>query len=121
MDAAIYVRGAMNMLATGVEKCHCPKRYDGLSCQDPGKGFYRWRNTTNINTESIEYLIGRAVPCLCNGRSEDCDRETGVCQVFICCFTWLVNSVILHNRTVATIREVVIANSVLKVIMAIRM
>ncbi|XP_037959166.1 laminin subunit alpha-1 [Teleopsis dalmanni] len=79
MDSAIFVYGSTNMFAKSVEKCKCPKRFDGLSCQDPGQGFYRWRNITEVETVFIEDLIGRAAPCHCNGRSSICDRETGVC------------------------------------------
>ncbi|XP_073822984.1 wing blister isoform X3 [Musca autumnalis] len=79
MDSAIYVHGSTSMIAKGVEKCKCPKRYDGLSCQDPGQGYYRWRNITETETIYIEELIGRAAPCNCNGRSNQCDRETGEC------------------------------------------
>ncbi|TMW53859.1 hypothetical protein DOY81_001030 [Sarcophaga bullata] len=79
MDAAIYVHGSTSMIAKGVEKCKCPKRFDGLSCQDPGRGYYRWRNITETETVFIEDLIGRAAACFCNGRSQDCDRETGQC------------------------------------------
>ncbi|XP_023158823.1 laminin subunit alpha-1 isoform X2 [Ceratitis capitata] len=79
MDSAIYVYGSTNMIAKGVEQCKCPKRYDGLSCQDPGKGYYRYRNVTEIETVFIEDLIGRVVPCHCNGRSNECESETGVC------------------------------------------
>ena len=81
MDAAIYVHGSTSMIAKGVEKCKCPKRFDGLSCQDPGRGYYRWRNVTETETVFIEDLIGRAAACFCNGRSQDCDRETGQCLV----------------------------------------
>ncbi|XP_046866451.1 laminin subunit alpha-1 isoform X2 [Drosophila willistoni] len=79
MDAAIYVQGSTNLIAKGVERCKCPKRFDGLSCQDPGRSFYRWRNSSDVDSVFIEDLIGRAAPCHCNGRSSDCDRETGVC------------------------------------------
>ncbi|KAH8324869.1 hypothetical protein KR074_009874 [Drosophila pseudoananassae] len=79
MDSAIYVQGSTNLIAKGVERCRCPKRFDGLSCQDPGRSFYRWRNTTIVESVFIEDLIGRAAPCHCNGRSSDCDKETGVC------------------------------------------
>ncbi|KAH8251255.1 hypothetical protein KR032_004153 [Drosophila birchii] len=79
MDAGIYIQGSTNLIAKGVERCKCPKRFDGLSCQDPGRSFYRWRNTTVVESVFIEDLIGRAAPCHCNGRSSDCDKETGVC------------------------------------------
>lgn len=81
MDSAIYIQGSTNLIAKGVERCRCPKRFDGLSCQDPGRSFYRWRNTTIVESVFIEDLIGRAAPCHCNGRSSDCDKETGVCLV----------------------------------------
>ncbi|XP_055907050.1 laminin subunit alpha-2 isoform X2 [Eupeodes corollae] len=79
MDTAIYIYGSTNMIAKGVERCKCPKMYEGLSCQDPGAGYYRWKNNTEIHSTFIEDLIGRAAPCHCNGRSTECDRETGVC------------------------------------------
>lgn len=90
MDAAIYVQGSTNLIAKGVERCKCPKRFDGLSCQDPGHSYYRWRNTSDVESVFIEDLIGRAAPCHCNGRSNDCDRETGVCLVSF--FTRLLKS-----------------------------
>ncbi|KAL5281190.1 LAMA2 family protein [Megaselia abdita] len=77
MDHAVYVEGSSNMIATNIERCECPYKYSGLSCQDPGKGFYRLRDT---NSTIVEDLIGHSVPCNCNGRSEDCDRETGACK-----------------------------------------
>ncbi|XP_041451135.1 laminin subunit alpha-1 isoform X1 [Drosophila obscura] len=80
MDAAIFVEGSTNLIAKGVERCKCPKRFDGLSCQDPGRSFYRWRNTSDVDSVFIEDLIGRAAPCHCNGRSSDCDKESGFCQ-----------------------------------------
>ncbi|XP_060666589.1 laminin subunit alpha lam-3 isoform X2 [Drosophila nasuta] len=80
MDAAIFVQGSTNLIAKGVERCKCPKRFDGLSCQDPGNSYYRWRNTSDVESVFIEDLIGRAAPCHCNGRSNECDRETGVCK-----------------------------------------
>lgn len=85
MDAAIFVQGTTNLIAKGVERCKCPKRFDGLSCQDPGPSFYRWRNTSDTESVFIEDLIGRAAPCHCNGRSNDCDRETGICLVSNLC------------------------------------
>lgn len=81
MDNAIYLSGSMNIIAQGVEKCFCPKSYEGLSCQDPGKGYYRWKNQSIIDSLILEDLIGRSVPCDCSDRSDECDRETGVCIV----------------------------------------
>lgn len=77
MDTGIYLQGATNDLATSVEVCECPSQYDGLSCQLPADGYYRWRSAND--SEVIEDLVGHVLPCSCNGRSELCDKETGLC------------------------------------------
>lgn len=77
----IPVNGNNNAaIASGVEKCDCPEKYAGDSCQDPSNGFYRWRNTTAI-TSILEDLVGKVMPCDCNERSDICDKETGECLV----------------------------------------
>lgn len=82
MDSAIYIHGSNSMMAKTIEKCKCPKRFAGLSCQNPGQGYYRWRNESeSIDSDFIEDLIGRAAPCHCNGHSGECDPETGICLV----------------------------------------
>lgn len=78
MDIAVYVDGSTNMIARNIEKCDCPHKFSGLSCQDPGKGYFRWRNSSS---NIVEDLIGHSIPCKCNGRSNECDRETGTCLV----------------------------------------
>lgn len=79
MDSALPVTGNNDAaLALGVEDCECPEKYVGASCQDPQDGYYRWRNVTDSST--LEDLVGRVVPCECNGRSEICDKETGECK-----------------------------------------
>ena len=80
MDTGIFISGIENNIALGVEKCSCPLKYSGLSCQDPGPGYYRNRtNTYDIDYPTIDDLVGHVVPCSCNGRSESCDKETGHC------------------------------------------
>lgn len=78
MDHAVYVEGSSNMIAKNIERCDCPYKFSGLSCQDPGKGYHRWRNSSSV---VVEDLIGHSIPCNCNGRSEECDKETGACKV----------------------------------------
>lgn len=89
IDAAILTLTHAPPLASGVEQCSCPPEYDGTSCQDPSRGYYRWFEsnftssynvTTTIDTSFVE-LVGRARRCECNGRSDICDRETGHCLV----------------------------------------
>ncbi|KFM68921.1 Laminin subunit alpha-2, partial [Stegodyphus mimosarum] len=67
-------------VAVGIEVCDCPKEYGGLSCQDPGKGYYRKRKLNFENSTDLLDQIGISVPCPCNNRSEMCDPETGYCQ-----------------------------------------
>ncbi|XP_025082607.1 basement membrane-specific heparan sulfate proteoglycan core protein-like isoform X8 [Pomacea canaliculata] len=56
--------------AIKVEDCSCPTGYSGLSCESCASGFYR--------IQRGRYL-GECVACNCNGHSNDCDPETGVC------------------------------------------
>lgn len=80
MHNGMPVNGNNNAaIATGVERCYCPDRFAGDSCQDPADGFYRWRNVT-AKTSFLEDLVGKVVPCECNERSDDCDKETGECR-----------------------------------------
>ncbi|XP_075696695.1 basement membrane-specific heparan sulfate proteoglycan core protein [Rhinoderma darwinii] len=56
--------------ALEVEECRCPPGYRGLSCQDCAPGYTR--------TGGGLYL-GHCEPCDCNGHSETCHPESGVC------------------------------------------
>lgn len=58
-----------------VEQCVCPEEYTGLSCENCAPGYTR-------NLEAGLYL-GNCERCSCNGNSNDCDSETGVCRVGI--------------------------------------
>ena len=51
---------------TWVEQCDCPTGYDGLSCEACSSGYAR-------------SPTGTCEPCQCNGFSDTCDPETGVC------------------------------------------
>uniref|UniRef100_A0A8W7MTS4 Uncharacterized protein n=1 Tax=Anopheles arabiensis TaxID=7173 RepID=A0A8W7MTS4_ANOAR len=80
LDTGIFVAGAENNHAYGVERCSCTPKYSGLSCQNPGPGYYRHRlPIVDLEWATIDDMIGKVVPCGCNGRSEECDAETGVC------------------------------------------
>uniref|UniRef100_A0A182WTH0 Uncharacterized protein n=1 Tax=Anopheles quadriannulatus TaxID=34691 RepID=A0A182WTH0_ANOQN len=80
LDTGIFVAGAENNHAYGVERCSCTPKYSGLSCQNPGPGYYRHRlPIVDLEWATIDDMIGKVVPCGCNGRSEECDPETGVC------------------------------------------
>lgn len=58
--------------ALSVEQCLCPAGYRGLSCEDCDVGF----------TRAPEGLyLGLCEACNCNGHSNECDPETGICQV----------------------------------------
>ncbi|XP_019884797.1 basement membrane-specific heparan sulfate proteoglycan core protein isoform X13 [Camponotus floridanus] len=57
--------------AVEVEECTCPSGYRGLSCEDCDVGY----------TRAFEGLyLGICEPCNCNGHSNQCDPETGVCE-----------------------------------------
>ncbi|XP_069382460.1 basement membrane-specific heparan sulfate proteoglycan core protein isoform X25 [Paralichthys olivaceus] len=56
--------------ALEVEQCRCPPGYQGLSCQDCGPGYTR--------TGGGLYL-GHCELCECNGHSDSCHPETGIC------------------------------------------
>ncbi|XP_054251094.1 basement membrane-specific heparan sulfate proteoglycan core protein [Indicator indicator] len=57
--------------ALQVEECRCPPGYHGLSCQDCAPGYTR--------TGGGLYL-GHCELCECNGHSESCHPESGVCS-----------------------------------------
>lgn len=61
--------------ALAVEQCSCPPGYKGLSCEDCAAGYTR-------ADEGI--YLGLCEPCNCNGNSNECDPETGVCFVSNC-------------------------------------
>lgn len=56
--------------ALGVEICACPPGYTGLSCQNCAVGYMRISNGLDR---------GKCKPCDCNGKSEICDANTGIC------------------------------------------
>ena len=55
-----------------VEECVCPQGYKGLSCEDCAPGFTR---------SGGGLYLGLCTQCDCNGHSDECDPETGVCRV----------------------------------------
>ncbi|KAL5291286.1 epi-1 family protein [Megaselia abdita] len=54
-----------------VEKCQCPPGYAGLSCEDCAPGYYR---------DPDGPMGGYCIPCQCNGHSDTCDCDTGICK-----------------------------------------
>lgn len=81
LHSGIPVNGNNNAaIASGVEKCVCPEIFTGDSCQNPADGYFRWRNVTT-RTSILQDLVGKVVPCECNGRSLSCEKETGDCLV----------------------------------------
>nr|CAH7733355.1 unnamed protein product [Callosobruchus chinensis] len=56
--------------ALEVEQCHCPPGYTGLSCEDCDVGYSR-------TTKGL--YLGTCEQCNCNGHSNECDAESGIC------------------------------------------
>lgn len=82
LDLAREISGKPPPRALSVEKCECPKEYEGTSCQNPNTGYFRYfPKPTDRNVTWIDLSIGKAKPCECNGLSQTCDRETGFCLV----------------------------------------
>ncbi|XP_049885179.1 laminin subunit alpha [Pectinophora gossypiella] len=63
-----YSEGAKQ--ATSVEQCQCPSAYRGYSCEQCAEGYYRLSSGPHA---------GFCVPCQCNGHSNECDVNTGIC------------------------------------------
>ncbi|XP_041655744.1 laminin subunit alpha-5 isoform X2 [Cheilinus undulatus] len=68
------LEGAESLLsgrhANNVEICMCPANYLGDSCQKCAPGYYR---------DTIGLFLGKCVPCNCNGHSDRCLDESGIC------------------------------------------
>lgn len=58
--------------AVEVEQCTCPAGHQGSSCEDCAPGYKRSDNGI---------YLGLCEPCECNGHSDECNPETGVCLV----------------------------------------
>lgn len=58
--------------AVEVEECLCPEGYKGLSCEECAVGYTR--NGQGLYLEICE-------PCTCNGHSNHCDPDSGICVV----------------------------------------
>ncbi|XP_072390118.1 basement membrane-specific heparan sulfate proteoglycan core protein isoform X27 [Diabrotica undecimpunctata] len=56
--------------AVEVEQCHCPLGYTGLSCENCDVGYTRTPNGL---------YLGLCEICDCNGYSNECDPDTGLC------------------------------------------
>lgn len=57
--------------AVEVEQCFCPAGYSGLSCESCSPGLKRSSSGVYLNI---------CEACECNGHSESCNPETGVCE-----------------------------------------
>uniref|UniRef100_T1J097 Laminin subunit alpha n=1 Tax=Strigamia maritima TaxID=126957 RepID=T1J097_STRMM len=70
MDIAVAQYFADSAQALSVEQCLCPQNYQGLSCEECAKGYYR--------SQQGPYG-GYCVPCQCHGHADSCDPITGKC------------------------------------------
>ncbi|XP_031635070.1 basement membrane-specific heparan sulfate proteoglycan core protein isoform X6 [Contarinia nasturtii] len=71
LDTASQHYTGNNVRASEVEQCSCPLGHQGSSCEDCAPGYKR--------SQGGLYL-GLCEPCDCNGHSDECDVETGVCH-----------------------------------------
>ena len=81
LDVAVPALDPSLKQAVGVELCECPPEYNGTSCQDPARGYYRWRKPKYLESPEIFDLVGISRKCDCNGHAVECDPETGDCIV----------------------------------------
>lgn len=72
LDTTSHHNTGSNARAVEVEQCLCPPGHIGTSCEDCAPGYRRSDNGI---------YLGLCEPCDCNGHSDECDAETGVCQV----------------------------------------
>lgn len=72
LDTASQYNTGSNARAVEVEQCSCPVGHQGTSCEHCAPGYKR--------SDSGLYL-GLCEPCDCNGHSDECDADTGVCHV----------------------------------------
>lgn len=72
LDTASKHYTGNNARATEVEQCTCPQGHQGTSCEDCAPGYTRIGGGL---------YLGLCEPCECNGHSDECDVETGVCHV----------------------------------------
>ncbi|XP_061424116.1 basement membrane-specific heparan sulfate proteoglycan core protein isoform X6 [Lethenteron reissneri] len=69
MDVAVPMETGLGR-AYEVEECICPTGYRGTSCQDCAFGFTR---------SEVGLYLGMCVRCDCQGHSNDCDTQSGLC------------------------------------------
>ncbi|ALC39642.1 wb, partial [Drosophila busckii] len=77
LERAVIYSGGLELGAeasTQVEQCICPPGYTGLSCELCAFGYKRiYENSTT------HQLLGKCIPCPCNGHSNSCDLQSGNC------------------------------------------
>lgn len=71
LDTASAHNTGSYVRATEVEQCICPRGHQGLSCEDCAPGFSR---------SNAGLYLGLCEPCNCNGHSDECDPESGMCH-----------------------------------------
>ncbi|XP_075928964.1 basement membrane-specific heparan sulfate proteoglycan core protein isoform X5 [Petromyzon marinus] len=69
LDVAVPMETGLGR-AYEVEECICPTGYRGTSCQDCAFGFTR---------SEVGLYLGMCVRCDCQGHSNDCDAQSGLC------------------------------------------
>lgn len=62
----------INQEPVDIEKCNCPKGYEGFSCEVCQNGYFH-------SNEANESYVGSCIQCRCHNHTKLCDKTSGIC------------------------------------------